>query len=553
MSCLECWHAELCNAGCSAVLDGCHELIRVWDDLPSFSSITQDEAWVVLAQRPGSQSTPTVADRDTFLARFHQRTGGMLRDIDWSNLIVIGGMVLACLTADDEEYRRNYRGTDVDIYVVGLHGQAFKDRVAELVESLPQSPAVDDLDIVLTDASKLFVRPERGRLVYKGFKTVESEEQYCTDLDCLYPGDRILTVDGESNDLSEMIRLLKKPRFYDHRGEKRQRPHLIRARPSKADNMALHPTVFRTPQTLTACIWNSQNRRPEPNVQIVLAPYESPAHLLYTTDIDCTAMGFDGTHLVAAPRAREAIRHRRNVARPEKYMVRGEWRTEARLMKYAMRGFRVVDLGLKTAKRVYSNELEKLGVQAHDLLLMPRPRGESEPHRQAAIKACVKEVASLGVRGAGLLLQASRIKGLRWLMLHEAPLLPAGLQWQDAKKLVRSTMPSRWGREDSDDDGEGAGPTMPNSTFDFNDGYGKVKAQVSIVNPTRRSGRRLMDGGLRGLESSLMSAIAELDVESDRFEVQGWYDNIPESALHVDHAYLDPLVWRGIGDFRRAA
>lgn len=62
-----------------------------------------------------------------------------------------------------------------------------------------------------------------------------------------------------------------------------------------------------------------------------------------------------------------------------------------------------------------------------------------------------------------------------------------------------------------------------------------------------------MDGGLRGLESSLMSAIAELDVESDRFEVQGWYDNVPESALHVDHASLDPLVWRGIGDFRRAA
>lgn len=133
-------------------------------------------------------------------------------------------------------------------------------------------------------------------------------------------------------------------------------------------------------------------------------------------------------------------------------------------------------------------------------------------------------------------------------MLDEAPLLPAGLQWEDAKKLVRSAMPSRW----RNDDDEGTEPGRPNSTFDFNDGYGRVKAQLSIVNPASRCSRRLSDGGMRGIESNLIDAIVELDVESDRFEVQGWYDSVPESALHVEHASLDPLVWRGVGDFRRA-
>lgn len=552
MSCLECWHADLCNVGCSAVLDGCHELIRVWDDLPSFANAAQHQTGVVLVRRPGPQSPLTVADRATFLARFHQRTGGVLRDIDWSNLMVIGGMVLACFTADDEEYRRNYKGTDVDIYVVGLRGQAFKDRVADLVESLPRHPHAYNFSIRVTDASKLTVGLQRGRLVYTGVggkpTTVKSEP---TGFPELCPGDVILEVDGESNP-NKMMSLLKSSRICQFYGRGPQRvPHYIKAQSSKG-GMDLHGTVLRTPQTLTTCLWNSQRKRPEPNVQIVLAPYESPAHLLYTTDIDCTAMGFDGMHLVAAPRAREAIRHRCNVTRPEKYMVRGEWRTEARLMKYAMRGFSVVDLGLKSANQIQNRELQKLAMRAEELLQMPRPVGESEPSRQAAIKACVKEVASLGVRGAGLLLQASRLRGLRWLMLHESPLLPAGLQWQDAKKIVRSTMPSRWGREDSDVDSEDAGSSLPHSTFDFDDGYGSLKAQLSIVNPASRHGDRVEEGGLRGLESSLMNAIVELDIESDRFEVQGWYDSIPESAVHVEHTSLDPLVWRGVGDFRRA-
>lgn len=153
----------------------------------------------------------TLAERAIFLERFHGRTGGLLRDIDWSNLMVIGGMPLACLIAGEDEFRRDFKETDVDIYVVGLSGEDFKARVKSLVQSLPE--------------------------------------------------------------------------------------------PGRGGRGGVQATFVRTPQTITACLRMQSNALP--NVQVVLAPYVSPAHLLFTTDIDCTAMAFDGHRLWATPRPPE--------------------------------------------------------------------------------------------------------------------------------------------------------------------------------------------------------------------------------------------------------
>merc|ERR1712000_528963 len=91
----------------------------------------------------------------------------------------------------------------------------------------------------------------------------------------------------------------------------------------------------------------SYDDTPLPNVQIVRFPFENTSHLVFTSVEDCTAIAFDGQRLLAAPRAQEAIASRQNLVRPEKYHIRGYWSTEARLVKYAARGFRVVDLGLQ--------------------------------------------------------------------------------------------------------------------------------------------------------------------------------------------------------------
>jgi len=259
MSCLECWFADLYNKGCAASLPCEMYLIPCWEQFESFQfRPMQDDDAVLMCPAPEPAQTPSVADAVTFCQRFASRTGGLFDDINWSNMVVIGGMVLGCLTCDDASFRELFSEADVDVYLVGVSGQDFRDRVASIIASLSNK--------VMNTCS-----------------------------------------------------------------------------------------VLRTAQSITLVPGTEVHGWKLPNVQIILTPYRSVAHLLFTTDIDCTAMGFDGSRLLATPRAREALATRRNIVRPEKYMVRGEWRTEARYLKYAARGFRAVDLGLTPTAAAIAN------------------------------------------------------------------------------------------------------------------------------------------------------------------------------------------------------
>jgi len=485
MSCLECWYGDLLTKGCSPALPKRKGLVEVWQDLATFRGGSQAEAEGAIILRAPRRKPPTVASRALFLERFHKRTGGLFVDFDWSNLCVIGGMVLACLIADDEEYQRNFRETDVDFYVVGLSGKAFRDRVKSLVKSLPKP--VGPLGFAATRA-----------------------------------------------------------------------------------------TYVRTAQTITACLRTST---PLPNVQVVLAPYASHAHLLFTTDIDCTALAFDGQRLWATPRAREAIRTRRIIARPEKYMVRGEWRTEARLLKYAQRGFDVVDLGLQPGCPVPRHEkLEKMVRGMHEILARPKLKQPAlderlsredklenarlEREARQRVDAKIEEVRSAGVYGAQLVLLAGNDPSLRNLMLHERPLLRAGLVWNQVVSLVGRVLTGGENIDENSDDSDsdshdddheaGAQPVAQGSEIiDYQGAYGRAKANLVMINPTHDE--RIGDGGLRGREMSLSEAIVELDLEADRFETRGWYDGMPEASTRGEHAMLNPDVWKGVGDFRAAA
>mmetsp|Transcript_34095 Transcript_34095/g.102823 ORF Transcript_34095/g.102823 Transcript_34095/m.102823 type:complete len:731 (+) Transcript_34095:722-2914(+) len=559
MSCLECWHAELLGRNCGAALPGCLELIRAWDDLDSFRSAMlpdddTDDGGAVLARVPGRRAAPAVADRETFLERFHRRTGHVLANMDWSNLLVIGGMVLACLTADDEEYARNFKETDVDIYVVGLSGESFKERVAELVSSLPEATSARDFTIYLDRELELHagdagisVMPHpsvHGALAVTAVQGAVATWNEKHPDQRLSVGDLIVKVDGAEGDTTEMTEVLQsKATCTRLRSTRHFEPKVIVARPKHMATQLVSATVLRTPQTLTACI-REHSGRPLPNVQVVLAPYASPAHLLFTTDIDCTAMAFDGQELLATPRAREAIRRRRNVARPEKYMVRGEWRTEARLLKYAARGFRVVDLGMQPGASA-PRHAAMADVAAKAELLLGQQRGAGG---QEELEGCVRSVQATGVHGAQLLLLAARERGLRRLMLHEVPRIRAGM---DLSSLISLVVKSRVRRgldyEEEDGQREHADAVR---TVEYCDGYGKARSTLVLVNPASLSGRRLQDGRLRGNEVSLREAIEELDLESDRFEVRSWYDGIPAKQLRQPHAHLDPAEWKGAGDFR---
>merc|ERR1711972_121786 len=310
-------------------------LIPVWECLDQFQfEDVPDTDGKILIPSPPSKKPHQVANKSVFLDRLHKRSHNVLSGIDWRNLRIIGGMMLACLVADGEDFAEKFAETDVDIYIVGLSGAAFKERVASLVEELYRSA--------------------------------------------------------------------------------------IAAR--------MRAVVLRTPCTITLSL-NGVNGERLPNVQIVMAPFENTYHLLSTTDIDCTGFGFDGDRLFATHWACQAIAHRRIVARPEKYEIRGEWSTESRLMKYAVRGFRVIDLGLRPDLEVPNHNAIKSIAEEASAVLLEKALGQSKDKTpmEALVRKFERMMRATGVIGAHLLLLASQNQGLRESLLFDIPLLPAGM------------------------------------------------------------------------------------------------------------------------------
>ena len=82
------------------------------------------------------------------------------------------------------------------------------------------------------------------------------------------------------------------------------------------------------------------------HVQIVLHLFKNAAEVLTGFDVDCCALGFDGRHVLALPRALRALERGYNVADPShSWLNRASY--ELRLVKYAFRGFGTspVDVG----------------------------------------------------------------------------------------------------------------------------------------------------------------------------------------------------------------
>ncbi|TGZ76316.1 hypothetical protein EX30DRAFT_375585 [Ascodesmis nigricans] len=55
-----------------------------------------------------------------FEARFNNMTGGVLKGLDWRNVLVAGGLPLACLTCVQDSEMRRFVKSDIDVYIYGL-------------------------------------------------------------------------------------------------------------------------------------------------------------------------------------------------------------------------------------------------------------------------------------------------------------------------------------------------------------------------------------------------------------------------------------------------
>merc|ERR1712060_299049 len=128
----------------------------------------------------------------------------------------------------------------------------------------------------------------------------------------------------------------------------------------------------------------------------------------------------------------------------------------------------------------------------------------------------IEAARSLGIHGAHLLLLAGREQGLRRLMTHEDPLLRAGMSREEMIRLMqRSKQVDEDDNDDNDDglDGDSGFGRVEGEKIVHDDGYGKARCALLLVNPQRDGGRRVGDSRVRGHEVDINAAITELDLE----------------------------------------
>ena len=81
---------------------------------------------------------------------------------------------------------------------------------------------------------------------------------------------------------------------------------------------------------------------PQRSIQVISRLYKSPSEILSGFDLDCSCVGFNGSEVFVAPRAIRAFNTRCNMID----MTRRSLSYEARLFKYAKRGFATVLRGM---------------------------------------------------------------------------------------------------------------------------------------------------------------------------------------------------------------
>lgn len=271
-------------------------------------------------ERAAMVGAAAIVDAPTFRRSFDVFTEGVLRYLDsdgggWDNVLVAGGCVLACLT----------HGSPASVAAQKARGTP---------ETKAQGEGVPDQPQGTTGGNKL----RRGEFHSGPYKDA--------DIDIFLYG------------LNEEEATAK----------------LLRIWNAVTEASPVPVTAFRTKNTITLV-----SRWPYKHVQIILRLYSSPAEVLLGFDVDCCAVGYDGTNVWASPRAVRAIASRCNRID----MSRRSPSYEVRLAKYADRGFEVVVPSLAGASvnpHLFESSFGRLQGLSRLLFL---ERFKDEPAREA--------------------------------------------------------------------------------------------------------------------------------------------------------------------------
>eukprot|EP00854_Cymbomonas_tetramitiformis_P009760 gene9760-11564_t len=253
---------------------------------PMLGSGQRMESVCALRAPLGGRATPA----SIFKERFNEYSGGLLDDLDCTNLVFAGGSVLTCLTHASFPRLESLDRLDQELQRELLSSDAF----------------VGDIDIFLVGLS-----PEQA---------AAKLEQICVQLkaNAFRKGKTSLFVVRGTYAVTFV-------RGFPLRHVQGTPPLVVRTWES--------PLLVRKWQVTTP-------------LMVILHCYQSPIDVVMHFDIDCCCVLYDGDRVLCQPRARRAINHRVNVAdtdmRSPTY--------EKRLTKYSGRGFAVAVPGLDTTR-----------------------------------------------------------------------------------------------------------------------------------------------------------------------------------------------------------
>eukprot|EP00698_Gefionella_okellyi_P005555 TRINITY_DN15060_c0_g1_i1.p1 TRINITY_DN15060_c0_g1~~TRINITY_DN15060_c0_g1_i1.p1 ORF type:complete len:1172 (+),score=237.92 TRINITY_DN15060_c0_g1_i1:70-3516(+) len=144
--------------------------------LTLYNAFTQREQFVhcqphddtmpmILTKWYAAKSGYSVNTREVFEANLRAFTKGLLVGLDWNNIVLAGGAVLACLlpgAVDIEAFRQNklkgnpFKGADLDLFVYGLSEQQADAKIKQIYDVILRNSATSNFELVRTKHAVTF-------------------------------------------------------------------------------------------------------------------------------------------------------------------------------------------------------------------------------------------------------------------------------------------------------------------------------------------------------------------------------------------------------------
>lgn len=119
---------------------------------------TEDEAKVpklFLRSRVNQTSGPNICDQATFVKNWKALTVGILDGLNWNNVFVAGGAVLACLSLDQSRYRTS----DIDIFIHGITSEAAANEKLKEIHALVSKNTKHQGEVIRTARAVTLINP----------------------------------------------------------------------------------------------------------------------------------------------------------------------------------------------------------------------------------------------------------------------------------------------------------------------------------------------------------------------------------------------------------